>query len=139
MTIRKTLFWLHLTAGVMAGLVILLMSVTGVLLAFEKQIIAFAERDLRVTADPSHAPLPLSRLVAAAMAAAPDEEPSNVTVRSDRLAPVAIAFGRERTLFVHPYTGAVLGEGATGVRAFVEANKSLHRWLAMKGEGRERG
>jgi uncharacterized iron-regulated membrane protein len=139
--IRKTLFWLHLTAGVCAGLVILIMSTTGVLLAFEKQVIAFAERDLRAdAADASRAPLPLSRVVAAAVAAAPpDAKPSNVVVRSDRFAPVAVAFGRERTLFVNPYTAAVLGDGARRVRGFFEANKSLHRWLAMKGDARDRG
>ncbi|HEX2120359.1 MAG TPA: PepSY-associated TM helix domain-containing protein [Thermoanaerobaculia bacterium] len=139
-SIRQTLFWLHLAAGVTAGLVILLMSVTGVLLAFERQIVAFADRDFRATAaEAAGAPLPLSRVLAAAVAAAPDGRPSNVVVRSDRFAPVAVSFGRERTLFVNPYSGAVLGEGGRGVRAFFEANKSLHRWLAMKGEGRERG
>ncbi len=138
--LRKTFFWLHLSAGVIAGIVILVMSVTGVLLAFEKQIVSFAERDLRVSAaDASLAPLPPSRLVAAAVAAAPDEQPSNITMRSDRFAPVAIAFGRERTLFVNPYTGAVLGEGAKRMRAFFEANESLHRWLSMKGDARDRG
>jgi|SRR5687767_7737242 len=140
MPLRKTFFWLHLTAGVTAGIVILLMSATGVLLAFERQIVAFAERDLRAsTADTSRAPLPLSRIVDAASSAAGDAKPSNVVVRSDRFAPVAVAFGRERTIFVNPYTGAVLGEGASRVRGFFEANKSLHRWLLMKGEARDRG
>lgn len=139
--LRKTLFWLHLSAGVVAGIVILLMSATGVLLAFERQIVAFAERDLRASAaDASKAPLPLSRLVASAAAAAPeDAKPSNILVRSDRLAPVTIAFGREHTLFVNPYTGAVLGEGAKGVRAFFDANESLHRFLLLKGDARDRG
>ena len=140
MPLRKIFFWLHLTAGVTAGLVILLMSVTGVLLAFERQVVAFAQRDLRAsTADASRQPLPLARLVAAAAGKVPDIKPSNVVVRSDLSAPVTVAFGRERTLFVNPYTGVVLGEGAVGVRGFFEANRNLHRWLAMKGEGRERG
>ncbi|HYR27994.1 MAG TPA: PepSY-associated TM helix domain-containing protein [Thermoanaerobaculia bacterium] len=140
MALRKLLFWLHLTAGVVAGLVILVMSVTGVLLAFEKQVISFAERDLRAAAsDAARAPLPVSQLIAAASAAAPDGKPSNIVVKSDRFAPVTIAFGRERTLFVDPYSATVLGSGAVRVRAFFEANKSLHRWLAMKGESRDRG
>lgn len=137
---RKTLFWLHLIAGVTAGIVILLMSATGVLLAFERQAVAFAERDLRTTAEEAARPrLPLSRIVAAAASAAPEAKPSNIVLRSDRLAPVAVAFGREKTIFVNPYTGAVLGEGAARVRGFFEANTSLHRWLLMKGEARERG
>src|SRR5690349_19205956 len=137
---RKIIFWLHLSAGVTAGVVILLMSVTGVLLAFERQIISFAERDLRATAaDAARAPLPLSQVISAAASTVPDGKASNVVVRSDRLAPVTVAFGRERTLFVNPYTGAVLGEGAKGVRGFFEANRSLHRWLLLKGEARDRG
>jgi len=140
LALRKTFFWLHLTAGVVAGLVILIMSVTGVLLAFEKQVISFAERDLRAAAsDAERAPLPVSQLIAAATAAAPDGKPSNVVVKSDRFAPATIAFGRERTLFVDPYNATVLGDGAVRVRGFFEANKSLHRWLAMKGEARDRG
>ena len=51
MTLRKILFWCHLAAGVTVGAVILIMSVTGVALAYEKQIIAFAERSF-------HAPPP---------------------------------------------------------------------------------
>ncbi len=38
--IRKTLFWLHLSVGVAAGVFILIMAATGVVLALERQIIA---------------------------------------------------------------------------------------------------
>ena len=41
---RKILFWLHLTAGVSAGLLILTMCITGVLLTYERQIDAWADR-----------------------------------------------------------------------------------------------
>ncbi|MEA2465735.1 MAG: hypothetical protein QOJ98_3482 [Acidobacteriota bacterium] len=139
MPLRKLFFWLHLTAGVTAGIVIALMSVTGVLLAFERQAIAFAERGLRASAaEAARAPLPLSRIVAAASNTA-NAAPSNVVVRADRLAPVTVAFGRERTLFVNPYTAAVLGGGASRVRGFFEVNRSLHRWLLLKGEARDKG
>ena len=40
---RRILFWAHLGSGVAAGLLILLMSVTGVLLTYEHQILASAE------------------------------------------------------------------------------------------------
>lgn len=45
MKIRAVVFWLHLVAGVSAGLVIAIMSATGALLAFESQIVAWVERD----------------------------------------------------------------------------------------------
>ena len=44
---RKIFFWLHLCLGVAAGAVILVMSVTGVLLTYEKQTVAWMDtRDL---------------------------------------------------------------------------------------------
>jgi uncharacterized iron-regulated membrane protein len=41
--VRRILFWFHLCAGVTAGVVGLVMSATGVLLAYEKQLTAWAE------------------------------------------------------------------------------------------------
>lgn len=140
MPLRKLFFWIHLAAGVLAGVVILAMSVTGVLLAFERQIVGWAERDLRATSsEAAGRPLPVSAILAAAVAASPDAKPSNVILRSDSHAPVTVAFGRERTLFVNRYSGAVLGEGAKGVRGFFQVNEDVHRWLALKGETREVG
>lgn len=37
-TFRKTLFWSHLVVGITAGIVMLVMSVTGVLPTYEKQM-----------------------------------------------------------------------------------------------------
>ena len=37
MSIRNLLFWTHLTCGVLAGGVILVMSATGVLLTYQRQ------------------------------------------------------------------------------------------------------
>ena len=51
--LRKVIFWLHLTAGLVAGLVIAIMCFTGAALAFEKDIIAWAERDVRRVTPPS--------------------------------------------------------------------------------------
>lgn len=41
--VRSIVFWFHLAMGCVAGLVILAMSVTGLLLAFERQINAYAD------------------------------------------------------------------------------------------------
>ena len=59
----SVIFWCHLIAGVVAGLVVLVMSVTGVLLTYERQIVAWADtRDYRVGAAVAGAPrLPLER------------------------------------------------------------------------------
>ena len=43
MKIRTFLFWLHLACGVVAGTVSLIMSVTGALLTYQRQITAWAD------------------------------------------------------------------------------------------------
>jgi uncharacterized iron-regulated membrane protein len=65
--VRTAVFWTHLVVGVTAGAVILFMSVTGVLLAFEPQITEWLERDRRLVTPPAGAPrLPVETLLARA-------------------------------------------------------------------------
>ena len=49
MTLRKTVFWIHLGVGVAAAIVILMMSVTGVILTYEMQLNEWARRGYRAT------------------------------------------------------------------------------------------
>jgi uncharacterized iron-regulated membrane protein len=44
MKLRKSLFWIHLAAGSVAGVVIFIMSLTCVCLAFERQLTNWANR-----------------------------------------------------------------------------------------------
>jgi uncharacterized iron-regulated membrane protein len=63
--IRSVFFWLHLAAGLAAGIVVLIMSVTGVLLTFEKQVIYYADtRNISLTPSASATPLPIDTLLA---------------------------------------------------------------------------
>lgn len=36
-----------------------------------------------------------------------------------------------------PYTGEILGAGATGIRKFFALVTQVHRWFNVQGEGRE--
>jgi uncharacterized iron-regulated membrane protein len=139
--LRKLIFWLHLSAGVVAGSVVFVMSVTGVLLAFERQIMTFAERHTHTIQRPaSDAPrLGLDVLVAKAHAAVSDRTVSGITLRASPTQAVVINFGRDRAVFVDPYTGAVLGEGAKALRAFFHMVTDWHRWLGREGESRDTG
>ena len=80
--IRTVFFWIHLTAGLLAGVVVLVMSATGVLLAFEKQLVYYADtRNISLTPPPSATPLPIDALLARVRATGLVAEPSLVTVR----------------------------------------------------------
>jgi uncharacterized iron-regulated membrane protein len=134
---RKALFWGHLALGVAAGLVVLSMAVTGVILAFEPQIVALSERRGRMAAPPVPGAVRrgLGALVEKALAARPGGKPSAATVKADPAASVAIQFGPEDSLFLDPYTGAVSG-GTSKTHRFLHAVEEWHRWLAKKEVGR---
>ena len=137
--LRKIIFWCHLAAGVFAGVVILVMSVTGVLLTYERQIVAWADtRGYSVSPQDGAAQLPVETLLAKARAARP-AQPATLTLRADPAAPAEAGYGREGTLFLNPYTGEVLGEGSRRTRAFFQSVTDWHRWLGAGGERRAWG
>jgi uncharacterized iron-regulated membrane protein len=136
MTLRTLIFWPHLIAGVLAGAVILLMSATGVLLTYERQLIAWSDSGFRSiqTAD-RRAPLSVAALLPNVRRDHPDLDISAVTLASDPAAPVSIAAGRQ-TVYADAYTGRLLGESTQGVRRFMTQVRAWHRWIAVEGEGR---
>lgn len=136
---RKVLFWTHLVAGATGAIVIFIMCVTGAILSFEKNIVEFAERGEQRVASAAGERLPISRLVASATAAKPDAKPASITISADPTSSATVSLGREGRLFIDPYTGEVLGEGNASLRGFFATTTSLHRWLAMEGDGRAWG
>lgn len=140
---RTLLFWTHLIAGVSAAVIILIMSVTGVALTYQRQMQYWADTsDYRAAPGPGVARLPLDELVARAQASLSTNEPAaitTVTYRAEPSLPVALAAGT-KTYYANPYTGEVYGEG-TGqrMRAFFSAMVGWHRWLAMSGDQRATG
>ncbi|HWA88239.1 MAG TPA: PepSY-associated TM helix domain-containing protein [Opitutus sp.] len=133
MPFRRIIFWLHLACGVVAGLVIGIMSFTGLTLTFEKQIIAWAEHDFRHVAPPSpNAPrLTLDALIARARENNPDTPATGITVSADPTEAVAIAFGREATVYANPYTGEIRAPASTRARDFFHTMENWHRSLGL--------
>ncbi len=122
---RKILFWLHLVTGLMAGLFIFVMCVTGALLTVERQTLDWADRhDARVVPAEGAKRLSLSDLIAKL------GTPSAVTLRSDPSEPVEVALGR-RTVYINPYTGAITGQPSKRAHEFFEDLRAWHRWIAI--------
>lgn len=133
MALRTLVFWLHLLVGVTAGAVILFMSVTGVILAFEPQITDWLERDRRIITPPPDArPLSAEAILAKAREARPDVRPTAITLRADPAASAVVSFGREGgALFVDQYRGVVLG-GLSRVHDALHEVVEWHRWLGSR-------
>jgi uncharacterized iron-regulated membrane protein len=138
-TFRAVLFWIHLAVGAAAGVVILIMSVTGVALTYEKQMIEWADRTaLRAPADAgSH--LAPETLIAAAAEARPGKPVVALTLRADVAAPATVTFDGNTALLVDPYTAAIIGEPPSGLRNFFRTMTVWHRYIALEGASRATG
>ncbi len=137
MTFRKVIFWLHLISGIVTGIIVLIMSVTGVALTYQKQMTAWADKKAcRIQAPPDAAPLPISALIENLRRARPDTNPANLTFSSDPTMPASVTTGPNMQIFINPYTGEVLGEGSQGIRKFFRVMTDWHRWLALSGKNR---
>lgn len=135
--LRTSLFWLHLIAGCVGGAIIFLMSITGGLLMYERQILASLERgDFKVFAKSSQArPLLMEDLLIAAGVS----QPATVTLRSAPGEPVEMNFGPKGIVYIDPYTGRTLGSPPKGPRDFFNQLRGWHRWLAWDGPMRPWG
>ncbi|MES2982568.1 MAG: PepSY-associated TM helix domain-containing protein [Verrucomicrobiota bacterium] len=130
--IRKTIFWSHLAMGMIAGILVLVMAFTGIMMTYERQLIVFA--------DGFHIESSGERLgMEALLASRLEKPPSVIIVERDTSQPVALQYGREKTEFIHPYTGKSLGEGNITVRAFFKTMLTWHRWLGREGADRDTG
>ncbi|MEO5716604.1 MAG: PepSY-associated TM helix domain-containing protein [Luteolibacter sp.] len=134
MTVRRSIFWLHLAIGLSAGALVAVMSVTGVLMAFERQITEQAD-GFHIT--PGATVLGPEKLLE--NPAFGKTAPSSVGFERDPAKPVTFQFGKDKTTFADPSTGESLGEGNTTVRGFFKFILSWHRWLGREGASQETG
>ncbi|WP_238365893.1 PepSY-associated TM helix domain-containing protein [Mesobacterium pallidum] len=124
---RPILFWSHLVAGFVAGVFVLLMAVTGVILTYESQIVD------AVVASAVDAPAGAEPLDADALARASGAQPGQALLLSaDPTEPAGLAQGR-RSVPLDPYTGEAMTDAGAGTQAFFGAVTSLHRWLTLSG------
>lgn len=137
MTFRKALFWIHLGAGIAAGLVIAVMAFTGAALAFEHELVAWAERDLRRVVLPaaSSPRLSLETLRQRFKTAEPNARNVTITLSKDPEAAVAFNSGRDAVWYVNPYSGEIRVPTTRRMHAFMESMTDWHRWLSLA-EGR---
>jgi uncharacterized iron-regulated membrane protein len=132
---RRTLFWAHLCCGIAAGILILVMSVTGVLLAYERQIIEARQQANRIAVPAGAQPLDVDRLVEVARDIAPPEARISVVFDADPAMPVVLSMGRDQQMLLHPLTGELLPDHAAGARDFFHAMEGWHRWLGGDSQG----
>ena len=125
--LRKSFLWLHTWTGLVVGLLLVLVSVTGAILVFRPTF----ERTLdpqRFTVTPGVARLSLDNLVDRARSAHPASELESLRMFGDPTASVWVYFANKDYVHVNPYTGDVLGSRARYGDGFGWI-EGLHKYL----------
>ena len=137
---RKVLFWCHLCAGVCASIVVFIMSITGVMLTYEKQLLAWSDRRAaHIEPSSTGSSANTSAALDSVRARFPDRTVTTLTRRADGRAPIAVTLDSGQTVLVHPYAGTVIGEAPSTMRTVFRAATEWHRYLAGTGEYRAMG
>jgi len=131
MSVRRLLFWAHLIVGIAVGLGVAYMAVTGTILAFQPQIVRFAERNIKPNiSSPGEVCAAPSAILVAAQAQS-GQAATTVQLFSDPGVPAQVTLQGDATLLVDGCTGKVLGPGASSLRIFFNSVRDLHRWVAL--------
>lgn len=139
MSLRRIIFWAHLAAGCTLGLFVFIMASTGVIMTYERQIVAGFEPESLALSKQRVAPLTLDQLSASAQRLTGQNEKTSLILRKDETTPVTVLSGRSVAGFLNPYTGDTLPNDSARPRAFFTWVRSFHRWLALEGSGKGTG
>ena len=128
--LRRVLFWVHLATGLVIGSIVLIMSITGVALTYQKQMTEWADcaywpGDTEVGLEP----LPVRELIARVNEDYPGASPSAIRFYSEPEAPASVSISGG-SVFVNRYTGETNHRRAESIRRFFTVMRDWHRWLA---------
>lgn len=135
MTFRKTIFWIHLLSGVISGLVITIMSVTGIAIAFESEILDFVDRDVSKIQPPSLSAVSdassIEQVLAKLQKDRPEFKPTAIRIYNDPEVAYSIFAGREDRLYANPYTLDFEESQSHGAHEILHTIEEWHRWLGV--------
>ena len=126
---RRILFRVHWAAGLVAGVVLAIVGVTGAMIGFEAEWLAWLNPGYQTPSEGRSA-LSADAWIARAQATAPKLDPRSLSWAGDeRPVRVRLASGRDRGVAValNPYSGEVLGPergaGALAMEAELSENE----------------
>ncbi len=129
--LRRIIFWAHLSVGLVVGAIVFVLCLTGAILAFELQVVAFAEHDVRARPAQAGATLLSPAEIAAKVAPAVGEHIVNLEWSADQGMPVRVVTDQRNVTLLNGYSGEVLGPGANGLRGFLRWITELHVILTL--------
>jgi len=130
---RKFLFWSHLVVGLSVGIVVFIMSATGVLLTYEIQIKDWEESRYNEVSLSSEKQLTTDDILTIVRQKHPEENHFYIRWVNEDGRAVPVWAGHQRYL-ISPYSGEVLQTGQSWIVESFHIITDLHRWLAIEGK-----
>jgi sulfite reductase (NADPH) flavoprotein alpha-component len=141
---KKIWFKIHWILGITAGIILLVVGISGATLSFEKEIIKLINKDTFVVSVSSEAKLSTKELLEKFQANNPKAKINSISFSNDATSSSIINIageGKEArrgiNYYVNPYTAEVLPQ--IKGKEFFTFMLQLHRWLAFEGSMREVG
>ena len=129
--LRSIIFWTHLCVGLVVGTVVFILCLTGAILAFELQIITWAEHDARARPRQAGMELLSPAQIAAKVTPPPGEHIVSLEWSADQDMPVRVLTDQRHVTLLNGYSGEILGPGAVGLRGFMRLITELHVNLVL--------
>ena len=133
---RNVIRTLHLSVALVAAIFVVILGITGSIMAFEPELDHVLHRSLWHV-DPQGQPLSLEQLAAKIQTAYPGEAISQFYVAGATNLAARIVLGG-KLLYVNPYTGALTGQGAAGPDLLAQIHQ-LHlrlNWMSKPALGK---
>lgn len=136
MKIRDIVFWLHLAAGLTAGVIIFVMSLTGAFMVFEKELFSYVDREaFSANISENKDLMKLTDLAEIARTHAGNKRLTEINVQNQKDAPVIMHFGRDMQLCLNPFSGEILTRSLR-MQEFMNLIESWHRTLGAGAIGK---
>ena len=132
---RKTIFWIHLISGLISGVVIAIMSITGIAIAFEHEILHWIDEELAHVEAPANAQVKsIAELIQIVRAERPDFPANYLVIPNEPDGAYQFMVGFGNPVYANPYTGELADTKAAAAHDIIHELEVWHRFLGMSGD-----
>lgn len=135
MKLKKIIVFFHLWLGLISGLVIFTVAITGSIYAFEEEIRNVIHSDLLKAKSPEKSPLSIDNLLHIVKKEYPKGKIKSVIIRTDKTRSVQINLKNKTAVYIDPFTGEILGI-IDQETEFLAVVLKIHRSLCLGDTGK---
>jgi uncharacterized iron-regulated membrane protein len=135
--IRASFFWVHKWLGLISGIIMLVVALTGCIYVFEEEIRQTFEAKFYTVQSTNQNKIDVNQLQAIALKnIAATDKIKNIHIKENSTAAVLVTTQKNKLLSINPYTGAIVGVKNTQ-NDFLDTVLKLHRTLLLGEVGKQ--